>query len=336
MNDQSTALKRPNSPEMDKLLGQINPVLDHGHIRVVDYMGNDDAIVQAARVSYGAGTKTPSDDRSLIRYLMSHRHSTPFEMCEVKLHVKLPIFVARQWIRHRTANVNEYSARYSILAREFYIPDSEDIMPQSQSNKQGREGGLPGSVSNAMREMIRQQSEMAYQIYEELHTGSPWFDPNGTPWDPWEESPEKQEAQYRAYAMAEEGNSPYPEVGHGMAREMARMVVPPNVYTEWYWKVDLHNLFHFLSLRADPHAQMEIRAYASMICDLVAAWCPNAMQAWEDYVYFSQRFSKHEMQALKDLVSGTPVTGMAQSLASSGMNTREQRAFMDKLGLGDT
>lgn len=341
MSDLTTpVVKRPNSPEMDKLLGQTNPVLDHGFIRVVDYMGNDDAIVQAARVSYGEGTKTPSDDRSLIRYLMSHRHSTPFEMCEIKLHVKLPIFVARQWIRHRTANVNEYSARYSILAREFYIPEIEDILPQSKTNKQGRSGELDEKTTTAMRETIRQQSEMAYQIYEELHTGSPWFDPNGTPWDQWEESPEKQEAQYRAYAMAEEGNSPYPEVGHGMAREMARMVVPPNVYTEWYWKVDLHNLFHFLSLRADPHAQMEIRAYASVICDLVAAWCPRAMEAWEDYVYFSQRFSKHEMDVLKALAEKAcqnTAPNFLKDLASLGeLNTREQREFINKLGLGDT
>ena len=306
--------KRPSSPEMDKLLGQTNPVLDHGFIRVVDYMGNDDAIVQAARVSYGEGTKTPSDDRSLIRYLMSHRHSTPFEMCEIKLHVKLPVFVARQWIRHRTANVNEYSARYSILDREFYIPDPEDIMRQSTTNKQGRDGELPEDVRLAMKTTLDLHSNNSYDLYQELLTGWPWFDENGDRWE------KKRDVERH-------------EADQGMAREMARMTLPPNIYTQWYWKVDLHNLFHFLSLRADPHAQMEIRAYASVICDLVAAWCPKAMEAWEDYVYFSQRFSKHEMQVLKDLVSGSFVTDMAQSLASSGMNTREQRAFMDKLEL---
>lgn len=325
-------MTRPNSPAMDELLGVQQPVLDHGMIRVVDYMGNDDAIVQAARVSYGAGTTTPSDDRSLIRYLMSHRHSTPFEMCEIKLHVKLPIFVARQWIRHRTANVNEYSARYSILAREFYIPEARDIMPQSKTNKQGREGSFDEKVSMAMVETIRQQSEMAYQVYEELHTGFPWFDPNGTPWDQYA-------SQEIAEGMAMTQPGDYPDVGHGMAREMARMVVPPNVYTEWYWKVDLHNLFHFLALRADPHAQMEIRVYAEIICDLVRQWCPKAYEAWQDYVMNAVTFSSMEMTALRNFVSGLDSVLQDSLLLGSRdldtMNVRERREFLAKLGATD-
>jgi len=320
-------MTRPNSPEMDELLGVQQPVLDHGMIRVVDYMGNDDAIVQAARVSYGDGTKTPSDDRSLIRYLMSHRHSTPFEMCEIKLHVKLPVFVARQWIRHRTANVNEYSARYSILNREFYIPEARDIQPQSKTNKQGREGELPENVKMAMVETIRQQSEMAYQVYEELFTGFPWFDPTGTPWDQY-----SSEEIAQGMAIATAGDY---EVEHGMARELARVVVPPNIYTEWYWKIDLHNLFHFLALRADPHAQKEIRVYADMICHVVQQWCPNAYEAWQDYVMNAVRFSAMEMEALRAMIASTDFSHKSQVVMGNGMSIREAREFAAKLGIVD-
>lgn len=320
---------RPNSPAMDAEIGRQHKVLDHGMVRVVDYMGNDAAIVQAARVSYGSGTKTPSDDRSLIRYLMSHRHSTPFEMCEIKLHVKLPVFVARQWIRHRTANVNEYSARYSILANEFYVPEARDIQPQSKSNAQGREGELPERVKMAMVETIRQQSETAYQVYEELFTGFPWFDPNGTPWDQYS-------SEEIAQGMAVTTAGDY-KTEHGMARELARMVVPPNIYTEWYWKIDLHNLLHFLSLRADPHAQMEIRVYAEVICDLVRQWCPVAFEAFEDYVMNAERFSAMEMEALLAFVQGVDPTVHEVFLKGSRgldrMSVRERRAFAEKLGI---
>jgi len=299
-------MKRPSSGFMDKLLGVEHPVLDKGMIRVVDYMGNDEAIVQAARVSYGAGTKTPSDDRSLIRYLTRHRHSTPLEMCEIKLHVKLPVFVARQWIRHRTANVNEYSARYSILDREFYIPEPGDIMPQSKTNKQGREGELPEDVRQAMRKTIEMHSANSYDLYNELLTGWPWYSPEGHAWD-------DSDAEFGQH-----------DKDHGMAREMARMVVPPNIYTQWYWKVDLHNLLHFLSLRADPHAQMEIRAYAEVICEIVRGWCPDAYEAFEDYRMNAVTFSAQEVAAIRRRLYGKTVT-------ATGLSVGEQREFKKKL-----
>ena len=217
---------RAVSPGMEAHLYRAHPVLDHGFIRVIDYMGDDGAIVQAARVSYGAGTKHVQNDEGLIRYLMRHWHSTPFEMCEIKLHVKLPVFVARQWIRHRTANVNEYSARYSILDREFYIPAPEHLAAQSVVNNQGRGETLTGDESARVLEMLKSDANRAYDNYEAM--------------------------------LSTDGQQ-------GLARELARMNLPTNIYTQWYWKVDLHNLFHFLRLRADPHAQYEIRVYAEAI-----------------------------------------------------------------------
>ncbi len=268
------------------IIGMETAVLDHGFVRVVDTMGTDEAIGQAAQVSYGTGTKKGSDTRGLIRYLMRHWHSTPFEMCEIKLHVKLPIFVARQWIRHRTANVNENSARYSILDREFYIPEIDVIQPQSKTNKQGRAGELPEAVRFAMRETIRQESENAYQVYEELRTGSPWFHRDGSPID-----------------HEHDDYEPFSEPEWGMTRELARMVLPPNIYTQWYWKVDLHNLFHFLRLRADSHAQYEIRAYAEVICKIVQQWCPIAYEAFEDYRLHAATLSGQELALFDTLVS---------------------------------
>lgn len=312
MNATPEKLDRPNNEYLDSILGTPFGILDHGFIRVIDYMGDEPAIAQAARVSYGRGTKAVSEDRGLLRYLMRHRHSTPFEMCEIKLHVKLPIFVARQWIRHRTANVNEYSARYSILANEFYIPELGDIQPQSKSNKQGREGDLPDDVKHSMIETIRQQSEGAYQLYEELFTGWPMFHEDGT--------------------RVADTEPPVPHMAeHGMAREMARMVVPPNVYTEWYWKVDLHNLLHFLSLRADPHAQMEIRVYADMICEFVRGWCPNVWEAFEDYRMNACTFSATEMKLLRNMImNGEP--GLPPKLGNhSHMSGREVEDFNRKL-----
>jgi len=310
-------IDRPNSPVMDAILGVKHPVLDHGMVRVVDYMGSDEAIVQAARVSYGAGTKTPSGDRSLIRYLMNHRHNTPLEMCEVKLHVKMPIFVARQWIRHRTANVNEYSARYSILVNEFYIPEARDIQPQSKTNKQGREGTLPGDVRMAMVETIRQHSEMSYQLYEELHTGWPWYDTEGETYAPGVVTPKPHDKDF------------------GVARETARMVCPPNIYTEMYWKIDLHNLLHFLSLRADPHAQMEIRVYADVICGIVKAWCPMAYEAFEDYVMGGVRFSKQEMLVVRALIEkaaqGTAPNFLKDLVSLGDLSVTEQRELLTKM-----
>ena len=228
---------RAVSPGMEAWMHAAIPVLDHGLIRVVDYMGDDRAITQAARVSYGAGTKHVSSDEGLIRYLMRHWHSTPFEMCEIKLHVKLPVFVARQWIRHRTANVNEYSARYSILDREFYIPAPEHLAAQSKQNNQGRGETLQGEEAARVLDILKGDSARAYDHYEAM--------------------------------LSQDGQA-------GLARELARMNLPANVYTQWYWKVDLHNLFHFLRLRADPHAQYEIRVYADAICEVVKDWVPMA------------------------------------------------------------
>ena len=241
---QSQTTLRTVSPGMESHLYTAYPVLDHGFVRVIDYMGDDAAICQAARVSYGKGTKSVQNDEGLIRYLMRHWHSTPFEMCELKLHVKLPVFVARQWIRHRTANVNEYSARYSILDREFYIPAPDKVAAQSVVNNQGRGEVLTGTEAAQVLEILKADSTRAYDNYEAM--------------------------------ISQEGQQ-------GLARELARMNLPANIYTQWYWKVDLHNLFHFLRLRADAHAQYEIRVYADEMCKLVADWVPFAYRAFEDY-----------------------------------------------------
>ena len=233
---------RAVAPGMEAHLYTAHPVLDHGFVRVVDYMGDDAAICQAARVSYGRGTKSVQNDEGLIRYLMRHWHSTPFEMCEAKFHVKLPVFVARQWIRHRTANVNEYSARYSILDREFYIPAAEQLAAQSRQNNQGRGDVLEGEEAARVLSLLREDAMRSYDHYEAMLSQT---QADGTP-------------------------------QQGLARELARMNLPANIYTQWYWKVDLHNLLHFLRLRADPHAQYEIRAYADAMCQIVADWVPAA------------------------------------------------------------
>ena len=218
LREQHRETRRATVPALEDVIYTPFPVLDRGFVRVVDYMGDDGAIVQAARVSYGRGTRRVSEDRGLIRYLMRHRHTTPFEMCELKLHVKLPIFVARQWIRHRTANVNEYSARYSILDREFYVPEEAQLAEQSTSNRQGR-GELMGSEeAGRVLALLREDAERAYDRYEELVNERPG------------------------------GGARDPDRS-GLARELARMSISLNFYTQWYWKVDLHNLLHFLSLR---------------------------------------------------------------------------------------
>jgi thymidylate synthase (FAD) len=282
---------RAVAPGMEPWLHQAVPVLDHGFIRVVDYMGDDGAIVQAARVSYGAGTRTARDDAGLIRYLMRHWHSTPFEMCEIKLHVKLPIFVARQWIRHRTANVNEYSARYSILDREFYTPAPEHLAAQSESNNQGRGAVLPPEEAARVLRMLTDDAARAYDHYEAM--------------------------------LATEGQM-------GLARELARMTLPASVYTQWYWKVDLHNLFHFLRLRADPHAQYEIRVYAEAICDVVRDWVPHAWAAFEDYRLNAATFSGKGMACLRRMLAGETVTQ-----ETSGMSKGEWREFEGVIVKGD-
>ena len=274
---------RAVAPGMEDHLYTAYPVLDHGFVRVIDYMGDDAAICQAARVSYGKGTKSVQNDVGLIRYLMRHWHSTPFEMCEIKLHVKLPVFVARQWIRHRTANVNEYSARYSILDREFYIPEAGSLATQSAVNNQGRGQVLQGAEAARVLEILKTDSNRAYDNYESM--------------------------------ISDEGQD-------GLARELARMNLPANIYTQWYWKVDLHNLFHFLRLRADSHAQYEIRVYADVICDMVRDWVPAAYGAFEDYRLGGAVLSSKSLDCVRRMLAGEKVTQ-----ETSGMSKGEWREF---------
>lgn len=281
---QSFQTRRATVPAMEEHLYLPKPVLDHGFVRVIDYMGDDCAIVQSARVSYGKGTKAVQNDEGLIRYLMRHWHSTPFEMCEIKLHVKLPVFVARQWIRHRTANVNEYSARYSILDREFYIPAPEHLAAQSTVNNQGRGELLEGEEAERVLRLLRDDAMRSYDHYEDM--------------------------------LSQDGQK-------GLARELARMNLPANIYTQWYWKVDLHNLFHFLRLRADPHAQYEIRAYADAICEMVKDWVPFAWAAFEDYRMGGATLSSKAIDCVRRMLKGEKVTQ-----ETSGMSKGEWREFM--------
>jgi thymidylate synthase (FAD) len=293
---QSGQTLRPTVSALEALLYQAIPVLDHGFIRVIDYMGDDAAIVQAARVSYGRGTRRVSEDAGLIRYLMRHRHSTPFEMCEIKYHVKLPIFVARQWIRHRTANVNEYSARYSILDREFYLPAPEHLAAQSAANRQGRGVVLDGEEAVRVLDLLRDDATRCYDHYAEMLND----DGAGAGRDPSRK---------------------------GLARELARMNLTLNTYTQWYWKTDLHNLFHFLSLRADAHAQHEIRAYAEAMLRTVEAWVPVACQAFRDYRLGAAMLSAQMLAAVRRMLAGEPV-----DQPSSGLNRREWAELVAALG----
>ncbi|HUF87218.1 MAG TPA: FAD-dependent thymidylate synthase [Thermohalobaculum sp.] len=280
--------RRAIAPALEQRLYEPVPVLDHGFIRVIDYMGDDAAIVQAARVSYGQGTRQARDDSGLIRYLMRHWHSTPFEMCEIKFHVKLPVFVARQWIRHRTANVNEYSARYSILDREFYVPAPENLAAQSATNRQGRGEVLEGAAAERVLRILKEDSQRCYDHYEQMLAG-------------------------------EEG-------GVGLARELARMNLPMNVYTQWYWKTDLHNLMHFVRLRADAHAQYEIRVYARAIGEIMREWVPVTHAAFEDYRLNAVPFSGPAMACLRRMLAGEQVTQ-----ETSGMSRGEWREFLAAL-----
>lgn len=293
---QTASTKRPTVSALEDILFTALPVLDHGFVRVVDYMGDDAAIVQAARVSYGKGTKRVSEDAGLINYLMRHRHTTPFEMCEIKYHIKLPIFVARQWIRHRTANVNEYSARYSILDKEFYIPAPEQLGIQSKFNRQGRGDALTGKDAERVLALLKDDSERTYAHYQEMLNES------------------------------DKGEAIDPE-RQGLARELARMNLTLNFYTQWYWKVDLHNLLHFLSLRADPHAQYEIRVYADIMLETVRRWTPLAFHAFEQYRMGAVTISKAGIKVVQRMLAGETV-----DQASSGMSAREWRELMDALG----
>lgn len=296
LKSQSRQTLRPVSEELEKILYEPLPVLDHGFIRVIDYMGDDAAIVQAARVSYGKGTKRKTEDRALIHYLLRHRHNTPFEMCEIKFHVKLPMFVARQWIRHRTANVNEYSARYSILDKEFYIPAAEHLAAQSEINRQGRGDVLEGQDAIRALELLKRDALQCYDTYQELLNE----DMEGNPVDP-----------NRA----------------GLARELARMNLPVNFYTQWYWKIDLSNLMHFLALRADPHAQYEIRAYADVMLTIMQKWMPTAYEAFMSYRKNGVHLSEKGLLAIKEMIAGRK-----PSAESLGMGQREWNELMDILG----
>ncbi|MDE8346911.1 MAG: FAD-dependent thymidylate synthase [Acidocella sp.] len=280
---------RPTVPALEAMMFNPLPVLDHGFVRVVDYMGDDAAVVQAARVSYGKGTRKTTEDDGLIRYLMRHHHSTPFEMCEIKYHIKLPIFVARQWIRHRTANVNEYSARYSIMDKDVYIPEAAKLATQSADNRQGRGDVLNAETAARVLQLLRDDAEQTYNHYEEM------LDENGI----------------------------------GLARELARMNLTLNTYTQWYWKTDLHNLFHFLRLRADAHAQYEIRVYAEAMLETVKAWVPASYAAFCDYRLGAVTFSARMMDVLKKRLAGEAVDQSA-----SGLSKREWSEMMAALGTG--
>jgi thymidylate synthase (FAD) len=284
--------RRATVPALEEILYEPLPVLDHGFVRVVDYLGDDAAIVQAARVSYGRGTRQVSEDRGLINYLMRHRHTTPFEMCEIKYHIKLPIFVARQWIRHRTANVNEYSARYSILDKEFYIPAPEHLAAQAIANRQGRGAVLEGEAAQRVLDLLRADAEHAYAGYAELLNE----DASGAPIEP---------------------------TRPGLARELARINLSLGFYTQWYWKTDLHNLMHFLSLRADPHAQYEIRAYAETMLGTLARWAPMAHAAFLEYRMNAAVISATGLAVIRRLIRGEQV-----DQASSGLSPREWRELM--------
>jgi thymidylate synthase (FAD) len=296
---QANNTKRVTSPELEKVLYEALPVLDHGFIRVVDYMGNDTSIVQAARVSYGKGTKKVNTDAGLIKYLMRHWHSTPFEMCEIKYHVKLPIFIARQWIRHRTANVNEYSARYSILDKEFYLPALEHLAAQSQSNRQGRGDTLKGDQAKEVLNLLKKDAEQTYKNYEEMLN-------------------EKYDG------------SVIDEKKAGLARELARMNLTLNTYTQWYWKTDLLNLMNFLRLRADDHAQYEIRAYADVMLDTLQKWVPTTFEAFMDYRVGGTEVSSKGKNVIQKLITGKKV-----SIEESGLSKREWNELMLAFDLED-
>ena len=297
---ETRATRRATVPALEEILYEPLPVLDRGFIRVVDYMGDDAAIVQAARVSYGRGTRRTSEDQGLINYLMRNRHTTPFEMCEIKYHVKLPIFVARQWIRHRTANINEYSARYSVLDNEFYLPAPEHLAAQATTNRQGREKLLHGVAAQRVLDLLRRDAECAYAGYTELLNE----DDSGRPIDP---------------------------TRPGLARELARINLSLGFYTQWYWKTDLHNLMHFLSLRVDPHAQYEIRAYAEAMLGTLARWVPMTHAAFLEYRMNAALISATGLTVIRRLLAGEPVTQQDSSLSA-----REWRELMALLGRSPT
>ncbi len=296
---QNNKTKRAVSPELEKILYDAVPALDHGFVRVVDYMGDDTSIVQAARVSYGKGTKQVSTDSGLIKYLMRHWHSTPFEMCEIKYHIKLPIFIARQWIRHRTANVNEYSARYSILDKEFYLPSQKNLAAQSINNRQGRGEIIEGDQAKEILKLLKEDAERTYNNYEGMLNER--FD-----------------------------GSKIDNSKKGLARELARMNLTLNTYTQWYWKTDLLNLMNFLRLRADSHAQYEIRVYADIMLDSLKRWVPITYEAFMDYRVGGTEISSKGKNIIKKIINGETV-----SIENSGMSKREWNELMEAFDLSD-
>ena len=288
LRSRSKKTLRITSQPLEKILYKPFKVLDHGFIRVMDYMGDDSAIVQSARVSYGEGTKKVSNDKGLIRYLMKNWHTTPFEMCEIKFHIKLPIFIARQWIRHRTANVNEYSARYSILDKEFYIPRPEHMSSQSATNKQGRGGSLSKKDTEKFLKILKDDAERNYKHYEDMLN-------------------ENQSGEI------------INDDKEGLSRELARINLTLNTYTQWYWKIDLHNLLHFLYLREDSHAQYEIQAYAEIILDkIVKKWVPHTYSAFKEFQLESYNLSKTAIEVIKKKLKGQKIT-----YEKSGLSKRE-------------
>ncbi len=289
----SASTRRATAPGLEALLFQAIPVLDKGFVRVVDYMGDDNAVVQGARVSYGRGTRAVQSDRGLIRYLMRHRHTTPFELAEIKLHVRAPIFVTRQWFRHRTASINEYSARYSVLEREFYVPPPESVAAQSASNRQGRGAAMAPEQAARVVEMLRDDAARCYDNYL-------WM---------------LNEAEGEAH---DPGRA-------GVARELARINLPVGIYTQFYWKVDLWNLLRFLSLRADPHAQAEIRAFADAILGVVQAWVPAVHDAFADYVMNATTLSGPATALLRAALAGREPLDPA----AFGLGGRELRELVE-------
>lgn len=287
---------RPTVPALEEIMYEATPLLDHGFLRVVDYMGDDDAVVQAARVSYGRGTKRVNEDAGLIRYLMRHWHTTPFEMCEIKFHAKLPIFVARQWIRHRTASVNEYSARYSVLDREFYLPEPQHLAAQSTSNRQGRGDVLTPQEAQDVLRILQDDANRSYDHYSMMlnDAGDPNHDPDRS----------------------------------GLSRELARIGLGLSTYTQWYWKVDLHNLLGFLRLRADPHAQYEIRVYAEAMLDVVRRWVPKTFDAFLEY-----RLNSTTLSATATDMVRRALAGQAPSFETSGLTRREWDEVAGRLGI---
>ena len=269
------------APEAEKILDQQFDVLDKGFVRLVDYMGSDERIVQAARVSYGTGTKTYRKDKALIHYLLRNEHTSPFEQIVFTFHIKLPIFIARQWIRHRTARLNEISGRYSVMASEFYVPSGESIAFQSENNKQGRASTpVPEELQSEITTILQNDQKEVYGHYEDM-------------------------------------------LNKGIARELARINLPLSLYTEWYWQIDLHNLFHFLKLRLDSHAQMEIRAYSEVLAEIGKKVCPVAFEAFEEHIVMGTRFSKSEMDALRAILRNQ----------KAELDERSMRRFIDKLGV---